>query len=114
MIYSFGRQGLITRLFGQLTFSIYGFNGLLIAGIIYTLPPAFMILNNSFAYVDKNFVTVSKVMGDILWRSFYQTALRPTLGSVAAAFILSFFLMFTDFGIPTSIAGRYEVIAITL
>lgn len=114
VIYSFGRQGLITRAIGQLPFSIYGFAGLVIAGVIYTLPPAFMIMQNSFAYVDRNFVTVSKVMGDSLWRQFYQTALRPTLGSVISAFILSFFLNFTDFGIPTSIAGRYEVIATRL
>ena len=114
VIYSFGRQGLITRAIGQLPFSIYGFAGLVIAGVIYTLPSAFLIMQNSFAYVDRNFVTVSKVMGDGLWRRFYQTALRPTLGSVVAAFILSFFLNFTDFGIPTSIAGRYEVIAVRL
>lgn len=114
VIYSFGRQGLITRALGQLPFSIYGFAGLVIAGVIYTLPPAFMIMQNSFAYVDRNFVTVSKVMGDNILRQFYQTALRPTLGSLVSAFILSFFLNFTDFGIPTSIAGRYEVIATTL
>lgn len=114
VIYSFGRQGLVTQIFGRLPFSIYGFNGLLIAGVIYTLPPAFMIMNNAFAYVDRNFITVSKVMGDSPLRTFYQTALRPVLGSAAAAFILSFFLIFTDFGIPTSIAGRYEVIATQL
>ncbi len=114
VIYSFGRQGLITRAIGQLPFSIYGFAGLVIAGVIYTLPPAFMIMQNSFAYVDRNFVTVSKVMGDGLLRQFYQTALRPTLGSLVSAFILAFFLNFTDFGIPTSIAGRYDVIATRL
>ena len=114
VIYSFGRQGLITRLIGQLPFSIYGFYGLLIAGVIYTLPPAFMILNNAFKYVDKNFITVSKVMGDSKARTFYITAVRPVVGSMVAAFILSFFLNFTDFGIPTSIAGKYDVIATTL
>ncbi|WP_295482304.1 ABC transporter permease subunit [uncultured Succinatimonas sp.] len=114
VIYSFGRQGLITRLIGQLPFSIYGFYGLLIAGVIYTLPPAFMILNNAFKYVDKNFITVSKVMGDSKARTFYITGIRPVVGSMVAAFILSFFLNFTDFGIPTSIAGKYDVIATTL
>lgn len=114
VIYSFGRQGLITRLIGQLPFSIYGFYGLLIAGVIYTLPPAFMILNNAFKYVDKNFITVSKVMGDSKARTFYITAVRPVVGSMVAAFILSFFLNFTDFGIPISIAGKYDVIATTL
>lgn len=114
IIYSFGRQGLITKLFGQLPFSIYGFNGLVIAGVIYTLPPAFMILNNAFKYVDRNFVTVSKVMGDGPLRTFYMTGLRPVAGAMFSAFILCFFLNFTDFGIPASIGGRYEVIATKL
>ena len=114
VIYSFGRLGLISQLFGQLPFSIYGFWGLLIADVIYTLPPAFLILYNAFYYVDRNFVTVSKLMGDSPWQTFYITSLRPVMGSLFSAFILSFFLSFTDFGIPASIAGTYSVIAIDL
>ena len=114
VIYSFGRLGLISQLIGQPPFSIYGFWGLLIADVIYTLPPAFLILYNAFFYIDRNFVTVSKLMGDSPWRTFYVTALRPVVGALLSAFILSFFLSFTDFGIPVSIAGQYEVIATEL
>ena len=53
-------------------------------------------------------------MGDSPWRTFYVTALRPVVGALLSAFILSFFLSFTDFGIPVSIAGQYEVIATEL
>lgn len=111
VIYSFGRMGLITQLIGPLPFSIYGFWGLLIADVVYTLPAAFLVLYNAFRYVDRRYTIVSRVMGDGFWRSFWQTALRPTLGAYCAAFVLSFFLAFTDFGIPVSIAGQYDVIA---
>lgn len=37
IIYSFGKQGFLTKLFGRQLFDIYGFNGLLIGYIIYTL-----------------------------------------------------------------------------
>ena len=114
VMYSFGRMGLVSQLVGQPPFSIYGFAGLLIANVVYTLPPAFLILYNAFAYVDRRFVVVSRVMGDGLLRSFYQTALRPTLGAFVSAFVLAFFLAFTDFGIPVSIAGQYNVIATEL
>ena len=114
VMYSFGRMGLVSQLIGQPPFSIYGFAGLLIANVVYTLPPAFLILYNAFAYVDRRFVVVSRVMGDGLLRSFYQTALRPTLGAFVSAFVLAFFLAFTDFGIPVSIAGQYNVIATEL
>ena len=111
VIYSFGRLGLISQLIAPPPFSIYGFWGLLIADVIYTLPPAFLILYNAFFYVDRNFITVSKLMGDSPSKTFYITAVRPVVGSILSAFILSFFLSFTDFGIPVSIAGEYEVIA---
>lgn len=114
VIYSFGRLGLISQLIVPPPFSIYGFWGLLIADVIYTLPPAFLILYNAFFYVDRNFITVSKLMGDGPWQTFYMTAIRPVVGSLLSAFILSFFLSFTDFGIPVSIAGEYEVIATQL
>lgn len=114
VIYSFGRLGLISQLIAPPPFSIYGFWGLLIADVIYTLPPAFLILYNAFFYVDRNFITVSKLMGDGPWQTFYMTAVRPVVGSLLSAFILSFFLSFTDFGIPVSIAGEYEVIATQL
>ena len=114
VIYSFGRLGLISQVIAPPPFSIYGFWGLLIADVIYTLPPAFLILYNAFFYVDRNFITVSKLMGDGPWQTFYMTAVRPVVGSLLSAFILSFFLSFTDFGIPVSIAGEYEVIATQL
>lgn len=114
VIYSFGRLGLVSQLLAPPPFSIYCFWGLLIADVIYTLPPAFLILYNAFFYVDRNFITVSKLMGDSPTQTFYMTAVRPVVGSLLSAFILSFFLSFTDFGIPVSIAGEYEVIATQL
>ena len=82
--------------------------------MIYTLPPAFLILSNAFHYIDRNTITVSRLMGDSPWRTFYISALRPVVGALCSAFILSFFLSFTDFGIPVSIAGQYDVIATEL
>lgn len=114
VIYSFGKQGLITKLIDTQLFPIYGFWGLLISYVIYTLPPAFLVLYNGFFYIDKNFITVSKLMGDSWFRTFMITSVRPLAGSIMAAFILSFFLSFTDFGIPVSIGGEYEVIAVEL
>lgn len=114
VIYSLGKQGLITQMLGHQLFSIYGFWGLLISYVIYTLPPAFVLLYNAFKYVDKHFIIVSQLMGDSPLRTFYITSVRPMIGTIAAAFILSFFLSFTDFGIPASIGGQYTVVATQL
>lgn len=65
IIYSFGKQGLLTRILGFQLFDIYGFWGLL-------------------------------------------------LGTLAASFVQCFFLCFTDYGIPASVGGQYEVVATVL
>ena len=114
IMYSFGNQGLITKLFGRNLFEIYGFNGLLIGYVIYTLPSAFLLINNSFMYIDKKFIIVSKLMGDGTLRSFMNTIIRPLWGTLGGAFVLSFILSFTDFGIPASVGGTYNVVATQL
>ncbi|WP_054860799.1 ABC transporter permease subunit [Gracilibacillus sp. JCM 18860] len=114
IIYTFGNQGLITKLVGEDLFEIYGFNGLLIGYVIYTIPAAFILINNSFQYIDKKYMIVSKLMGDGFLRSFIHTIFRPLLGTLGGAFVLSFILSFTDFGIPASIGGTYNVVATQL
>ena len=114
IIYSFGKQGLITRLLGQQLFDIYGFFGLMVGYVIYTVPVAFLLIHNTMGFVDKKTLTVSKVMGDHALSTFWIAVLRPLLGTFAGAFIQAFFLSFTDFGIPASVGGGYEVIATLL
>lgn len=111
IIYSFGKQGFLTKLFGRQLFDIYGFNGLLIGYIIYTLPVSFLLIHNTMGYIDKKFMIVSRIMGDNRVSTFMMTIFRPLAGTLMASFIQSFFLCFTDFGIPASVGGKFEVIA---
>ncbi|WP_028357430.1 ABC transporter permease subunit [Brackiella oedipodis] len=115
IIYTFGKKGLLTQLFGvQLIDNLYGFKGLWMGYTIYTLPIAFLLLNNTFFYLDKKTSLVSKLMGDNQWRTFKTSVVVPLIETLAMAFIQCFFLSFTDYGIPASIGGRYEVIATQL
>lgn len=111
IIYSFGKQGLLTRLFGKQLFEIYGIKGLLMGYVIYTLPISFMLINNTMGYIDKKYMIVSRVMGDSAFANFKMTVLRPLLGTLAASVIQSFFLSFTDFGIPAAVGGKFKTIA---
>ena len=114
IIYSFGKQGFLTKLFGRQLFDIYGFNGLLIGYIIYTLPVSFLLIHNTMGYIDKKFMIVSRIMVDNRVSTFMMTIFRPLAGTLMASFIQSFFLCFTDFGIPASVGGKFEVIASVL
>lgn len=111
IIYSFGKQGLLTKLLGFQLFDIYGFQGILLGYLIYTLPISFMLINNAMQQIDKKYITVSRLMNDSPFRTFQTTILRPLFGTFVIALIQSFFLSFTDFGIPASVGGKYEVVA---
>ena len=111
IIYSFGKQGLLTQLAGFQFFIVYGFGGILMGYIIYTLPTSFLLLNNAMKQIDKKYLLVSRLMQDHALRSFFMTILRPLLATLATCLIQCFFLSFTDFGIPASVGGRYHVIA---
>lgn len=90
IIYSFGKQGLLTRLFGRQIFEIYGFGGLLFGYVIYTLPVSFLLILNTMRYIDKKFSVVSRVMGDKPLKTFLQTVARPLLGTLAASWYSAF------------------------
>ncbi len=111
ILYAFGKQGLLTKLTGVQFFELYGFQGLVMGYVIYTLPIAFLLIHNSMHYVDQKYITVSRLMGDPPLRRFFVSTIRPIVGTIGAAFIQSFFLAFTDFGIPAAIGGEYEVVA---
>lgn len=111
IIYSFGKNGLLTRLIGRQFFDFYGFKGLIFGYVIYTFPISFTLLSNTMGYIDRRFLVVSRLMGDSKIRSFFTAVLTPLLGTIAVSVVQSFFLSFTDFGIPSSIGGRYTVVA---
>ncbi len=111
IIYSFGKNGLLTKILGHQFFDFYGFKGLVFCYVIYTMPISFTLIRNTMNYIDKRFLIVCKIMGDPPIKCFYTTIFRPLLGTLAVSIVQSFFLSFTDFGIPASIGGRYTVVA---
>lgn len=111
IIYSFGRNGLLTQVFHRQFFDFYGFKGLIFGYVIYTLPISFTLIKNTMSYIDKRYLIVSRIMGDNCVKSFNTAILQPLWGTIAVSLVQSFFLSFTDFGIPSSIGGRYIVVA---
>ncbi|EJC3746374.1 ABC transporter permease subunit [Enterococcus faecium] len=114
LIYSFGKQGLWSKVLRQEIFHIYGFIGILLGFIIYTLPPIFILINNSMKYLDTQLFIVSRLMGDSWYRSLYKTILNPLTRILAVAFLQGFFMSFTDFGIPSAVGGQTPFITTLL
>ena len=96
---------------GRQRFDIYGFNGLLTGYVIYTFPVSFMLIQNTMQYIDKSFTVVSRLLQDNPVKNFGMTVLRPLSGALVSSFIQTFFLCFTDFGIPAAVGGEFDTIA---
>lgn len=111
IIYSLGKQGMITKLLGFQLVDIYGVPGLIIGYVIYTLPISFMLINNTMGFVDKKFSIVSRLMGDNPVKCFLRTVITPLISTLAISFIQSFTLSFTDYGIPAALAGNIDLVS---
>ena len=114
LIYAFGKQGLWSKISGQQWFNIYGTIGILLGFVIYTLPPIFMLINNSMKYVDTRLFIVSRLMGDKWYTSLHKTIISPLYRVLAVAFLQGFFMTFTDFGIPSALGGQTPFITTLL
>lgn len=111
VIYAYGPMGIWTNLIPFLNIDVYGFYGLTMGFVIYTLPISFLLISNSMRYTDRRLSVVSRLLKDKPGATFYNTVLRPVLPAFVTSLIQCFFLSFTDFGIPTSLGGTVTLIS---
>lgn len=109
IIYVFGANGLVKRLIGTPLIDVYSYQGLILGYMIYTIGPIFMIVNNSFRYLDENLYTISKVLNDTKWQTFKNVTLHGMKTGLINAFFVGFSLAFSDFGLPMAL--NYDTLA---
>lgn len=114
IMYSFGKQGYVSKFFGRTLFDIYGIAGLILGFFLYTIPVSFILINNGMKYVDKKYSLVSTLLKDNGFKNFMISVLRPLRFTIVISIIQCFFLSFTDFGVPASLSGRTLLISKTL
>lgn len=113
LINLFGQNGIITN-FLNIQFNIMGFNGILIGSILYSFPVAFLMFVDAFNYVDNSMYEVSEVLGLSSFQTFKKVTFyylkKPLLSAVFAIFTM----IFTDYGVPLSVGGRYMTLPLFL
>jgi iron(III) transport system permease protein len=113
MVLLFGSNGILTRLFG-LSNSIYGFTGIAAGSVLYAFPVAFLMLADILKYEDGSPYEAAAVLGIPRLRQFTSITfpyLRKPLISVVFA---TFTLIFTDYGIPLMVGGRYITLPVLM
>jgi iron(III) transport system permease protein len=113
LILLLGANGIITRLFG-LSGTIYGFHGIVLGSVFYAFPVAFLMLADILKYEDGSPYEAAEVLGIPKVNQFFSITfpyLRKPLISVVFAV---FTLIFTDYGVPLMIGGRYITLPVLM
>jgi len=110
LINLFGVDGIVNKLLGT-SLSIMGKHGIILGSVVYSFPVAFLILNDAFRYIDNTKYELCDVLGLNKFQVFMKVTLyymrRPLISAVFAVFTM----VFTDYGVPLAIGGRYSTLS---
>ena len=108
-----GANGIITRFFG-FSGTIYGFHGIVLGSVFYAFPVAFLMMSDILKYEDGSPYEAAAVLGIPRANQFFSITfpyLRKPLISVIFAV---FTLIFTDYGVPLMIGGRFITLPVLM
>ncbi|MDR1786287.1 MAG: ABC transporter permease subunit, partial [Spirochaetaceae bacterium] len=113
LIIILGANGILTRALGLRT-SIYGLPGVAAGGVLYAFPVAFLMLADILKYEDYGPYEAAAALGIPRVRQFLGITLpylrRPLISVVFAVFTL----IFTDYGVPLMIGGRFTTLPVLM
>ena len=109
-----GNNGLLTNLLGIQGSSVYGLTGIVWGSVMYTLPVAFVMIENILKYEDSAPYEAARVLGIGKWHRFKAITfpyLRKPMISVAFSV---FTLSFTDYGVPLMVGGKFKTLPMVM
>lgn len=112
LVYLFGRQGLLTPLFGGRT--IYGFQGVWLADAVAAFPHALVILRAALAAADGRLYEQAKILGSPPWRTFWRVTLPGARHGLVSSAVVVFSLTIADIGAPKVVGGEFDVLALDI
>ncbi|MCU0614861.1 MAG: putative 2-aminoethylphosphonate ABC transporter permease subunit [Desulfobacterales bacterium] len=120
LVYLFGNKGVLTTgffdKFPWLAWDIglYGFTGIVIAEVVFSFPPAFMILLVALSNTDARLYEASESLGAGKIRTFFTVTVPGVKFGLLSAVFVCFTLSFTDFGAPKVVGGQYNILAVDI
>lgn|GEM_PF-20133 len=120
LVYMFGNKGVITTgFFDSLPWlawdiHLYGLTGIVIAEVVFTFPPAFMILLVALSNTDARLYEASESLGAGKVRTFFTVTIPSIKFGLLSAVFVAFTLSFTDFGAPKVVGGQFNILAVDI
>ena len=110
----FGNSGILSRLLGLEPGSIYGLKGIVWGSVMYSLPVAFLMIDNILKYEDSAPYEAATVLGMSKWQQFTAITLpylrKPMISVAFSVFTMSF----TDYGVPLMVGGKYKTLPVVM
>lgn len=105
LIYLVGSNGIFTQL------NLYGPLGVFLGGLIFALPHAIIQISLSLQNLDAKLFDAGKSLGASPWRCFKTITVPLVKNGIINAFLITFVLTITDFGVPKLLGGSFPVLA---
>ena len=109
LVYLLGGQGILSDLVfdGEL----YGFTGIILGSVAYTLPHAFLLLHTSLRGINPDLYRAARTLGAGPFRVFYTVTLPGCRYGLLCALVVAFILSITDFGVPKVLGGEFSMLS---
>ncbi len=108
-----GSNGIINRTFG-LNINIYGFWGILIGSVMYSLPVAYLMILDILKFEDSTPYEAAEVLGLSKKDKFFAITLPYLRKPLISVFFATFTMIITDYGVPLMIGGKYNTLPVMM
>ena len=109
-----GNNGILTELLGLKTGGIYGMTGIVIGSVLYSLPVAFLMIDNILQLEDSSAYEAATVLGIPKWKQFTAITLPYLRKPLIVAAFSVFTLSFTDYGVPLMVGGKCKTLPVVM
>jgi len=108
-----GKNGIITNLL-NLNFSIYGFHGIITGSVLYSFPIAYLMIVDILKYEDGSPYDAAEALGIPKINQFFSITFPYLRKPLISVFFTVFTMIFTDYGVPLVIGGRYSTLPVLM
>jgi len=108
-----GKNGIVTNLL-NLNISIYGFQGIITGSVFYSFPIAYLMIVDILKYEDGSPYDAAETLGIPKINQFFSITFPYLRKPLISVFFTVFTMIFTDYGVPLIIGGRYTTLPVLM
>lgn len=108
-----GNNGIITNML-KTESNIYGISGIVLGSVLYSLPVAFLMIENILKFEDSAPYEAANVLGIPAKNRFFAITLPYLKKPMIAVAFSVFTLSFTDYGVPLMVGGKFKTLPVLM